>query len=486
VRALIIASIALATACATTSGSSTDKDTGGGEKSSGGGKSNGGGQKTGAGGAEADTGPQINSKAKLGFEDAVKALDAQQKGGKVDYAQLDERFKHAAEADENLAEAVYDRGVIAEKQGKTKEAIEFYKDAIRRKPSLYQAAENIGVIAQNQGNENEAQKIYENIISAYPEAASPRARLAEIARRHGESEKAIQLAKEALFRDPKTLQAYKTMMLVNYEQKQFSMARLCALRATKIQEGDPEIFYTLGLINLAEKEPAKARVQFKNAVGARPDFLPAHLELAKMAMVQEDYAGAEESLRQILRTNGKNVEALIDLGVALKGTGQYDKALEIYDQAQKINPNIQAIYFNRGLVYAAKGDCPKALELYKAYIAGGEPSGDHGVYKSVKLCEAAIAKAEEDKKAAEEAAKMEAEMKKQEDAQKAQEKSQKEEDLKKTQSDAKSDTKGGAPPPAEAKKEEPKKAAPAPAPEKKAAPAPAPAPAKRTDEPSDG
>jgi tetratricopeptide (TPR) repeat protein len=413
---LIIIGALVATACTTTGGASKDNDTAKEERHSSGGatKSSGG---TGQGAAaEVDQGPQINSAAKLAFEDSIKAYDDQSKKGKVDWTQLDERFKHAAEKDDNLAEAVYDRGVIAEKQGKIKEAIELYKDALRRKPSLYQAAENIGVIAQNQGNEKDAEKIFTDIINSYPEAASPRARLAEIARRHGEAEKAIQLSKEALFRDPKTLQAYRTMMLVNFEQKQFSMARLCALRATKIQENDPEIFFTLGLINLAEKEPAKARVQFKNAVNARPDFLPAHLELEKMAMAQEDYAGAEESIRQILRANGKNVEALIDLGIALKGMGQYDKALEAYDQAHKLNPNIAAIYFNRGLVFGAKcsnpalpinGECEKSIELYKQYIsmAGGDTlPNDHGVFKAIKASEAVIAKREEDKKAAEEAA----------------------------------------------------------------------------------
>ncbi len=452
---LFVATFSLV-ACSTTGVASKDNDTERSERTS----NKSGGTSAAAGGE--DQGPAINPKAKLMFEDTVKTYEGQVKAGKVDLAQMDERWKHVAEADDNLAEAVYNRGVIAEKQGKTMDAIAFYKEALQRKPSLKQARENLGVIAQNQGNEDEAAKIYESILQAYPDDASSRARLAEIARRKGDGEKALQLAKEALFRDPKTLQAYKTMMLVNFEQKQFSMARLCALRATKIQENDPEIFFTLGLINLAEKEPAKARVQFKNAINARPDFLPAHLELEKMAMSQEDYAGAEESIRQILRANGKNAEALVDLGVALKGMGQFDKALEAYDAAQKINANIPAIYFNRGLHRChlrrrggPNGRPEKAIELFKAYIsmAGGGTSlpADHGVFKAMKAEEAVIQRREEDKKAAEEAAKMEAEMKKQEDAAKAAETQQKDADLKKTQGDAKGQPaadpgKGGAAP----------------------------------------
>jgi Tfp pilus assembly protein PilF len=88
------------------------------------------------------------------------------------------------------------------------------------------------------------------------------------------------------------------MMLVHLEQKQYSLARLIALRASKLDDSDPELFQALGIINLAEKEPAKARVQFKKAVEVRPDFLPAHYELARMAFAQEDYQ-RREHLRRI-------------------------------------------------------------------------------------------------------------------------------------------------------------------------------------------
>jgi tetratricopeptide (TPR) repeat protein len=434
--------------------------------------------------AESEPTP-INSKAKLLFEDGVKAADAQKKAKSPDYAALEKKFSAAADADSQLAEATYNLGVLAERQGKTKEAVSLYKEALAKKPSLRQAAENLAVIAQNNGDEKGAVAIYQDILTNYPDDASSRARLAEIYRRRGENDKALELAREALFREPRTLQAYKTMMSVYFEQKQFSLARLIALRASKIDESDPEIAYTLGLINLAEKDPVKARVQFKRAVEARPDFLPAHYELAKMAFVQEDYHSAEEHLRRILQTNGANPQALVNLGVAYKGMGQLDKAMQVYDEAQKLNGELPELSLNRGIIVALKGDPEKAITLFKTYLArkGGETAVpvEHPVHALIEEQEKAIKQREEEKRLAEEGKRMEEEMKKQEAAAAEEERQKKEEAFRKQQSAAK----GGGPKEAPApKKDEGKRSTGVTAP----APKEAPPPAKKAgagDEPTD-
>ena len=80
--------------------------------------------------AQTEETPQISSKAKLLFEDAVKAFEAQKKSGQYDWPTLEKKFRNAADADDNLAEATYNLGVIAERQGKTKEAVTLYKQAL--------------------------------------------------------------------------------------------------------------------------------------------------------------------------------------------------------------------------------------------------------------------------------------------------------------------------------------------------------------------
>ncbi|HEX4802507.1 MAG TPA: adventurous gliding motility TPR repeat lipoprotein GltE [Myxococcaceae bacterium] len=312
---------------------------------------------------------QITSPAKRLFDDAVKAYETQKRSNLVAYPALEAKFKAALAEDPNLAEADYNLGVLAERQGKKDEAVDHYQTALRKKPSLKEASENLAVIAQNEGRIPEAVRAYESILDAYPDDAGAHARLAEIYRMSGDHDRAMEMARLALMREPKSLTAQKVMMLSYLDRKQTSLAKLVAQKALKIDDSDPELYYTVGLIFLAEHEPGKAQQQFKKAGELRPDYLPAQVMLAKTALQQEDYPGAEQHLRRILQVSGKNAEAHLDLGVAYKGQGAYDKALQEYEIAEQLNSQLAAIYLNRGIILHRYKDSPeKALENYKQYL----------------------------------------------------------------------------------------------------------------------
>src|SRR4051812_26265772 len=87
----------------------------------------------GAGGHEE---PRINSRAMIMFEEANHAWDVQKRSRTPDYGAVERKFEAAVAADPRLAEADYNLGVIAERQGNTDAAAAHYKDALRKKPSL--------------------------------------------------------------------------------------------------------------------------------------------------------------------------------------------------------------------------------------------------------------------------------------------------------------------------------------------------------------
>ncbi len=100
--------------------------------------------------------PSISSHSKFLFEDAVKDFEAQKKTGVFDYSSLEQKFQAVLSDDPNFAEAEYNLGVIAQRQGRVDRARSHYQSALRLKPSLTEAAENLAVIAQNAGNVLEA------------------------------------------------------------------------------------------------------------------------------------------------------------------------------------------------------------------------------------------------------------------------------------------------------------------------------------------
>jgi tetratricopeptide (TPR) repeat protein len=244
-----------------------------------------------------------------------------------------------------------------------------YQSAVQRKPSLTQASENLAVIAESKGDVAGAMRLYEGIFSRYPQDASSRARLAEIFRKQNNQERAMELAKEALLRDPKLLLAYKVMIQSLMDQNQLSVAKLVTLKAIKVDENDPQLYQLAGRILLEEKDSAQASVQFKKAVQVSPDYVPARMELAKLALKSENYIAAREHLTQVLQVDGKNAEAHLDLGVTYKLLGQYDKALQEYELTEKLDPNLAAAYLDHAILLHRHKDAPeRALELYKHYL----------------------------------------------------------------------------------------------------------------------
>jgi tetratricopeptide (TPR) repeat protein len=427
----------------------------------------------------------ISNRAKVRFDDALSAFEAQKKAGAFDYPSLERKFKDALEADQNLAEAEYNLGVLAERQGKLDQARAHYEGALKKKPTLRQAAENLAVMAQNAGDVTSAVALYQGILKIFPEDGSSRARLAEIYRQQGDHEKAMEFARAALMREPQSVTAYKVMMRSYVERKQLPMAKLVALRALKINQQDPELYHTIGLILLEEGKKDDARVQFKRALEVRADYVPSHVVMAQLEMEAEDYPAAEQHLRRILQADSKNAAAHLNLGIAYKGQGQYDKAMQEYDEAEKLDPNLPAIAFNRAvLLHRHKGAVDRALELYRKYVsmAGGEItlSAEHPVFNLLREAEQ-IVQAQREAELADKQAKQLEELQKLQ-----QQELQKQEGA---QGDGVNNAAGSATEPAAVEPASGQKPAPAPAPA--AAPASAPAPQQKNstqadpNEPSD-
>jgi len=351
---------------------------------------------------------KLSPRAQRSFEDAVAKVNDPK--GRPDSKTLELAFRRVVEEDGRFAEGWYNLGVACERQGKVDEAVAHYQRALSEKPTLRQAAENLAVITQNRGDVRGAVRIYHSILEVYADDAGARARLAEIYRQNGELDRALDLSREALMRDARTPSAYKVMMRVHSERRQYPAARLLAL---KLDESDPERHHVLGLARLEEGDPAAARALFKRAVEVAPGYLPSHVALARLALQEEQYPTAEAHLRRVLQADGKNAEVLVNLGLCLRGQGKPDEALAAYDEAEKVNPKLAALPFLRGVVLVdARGELEKGLALYRKFVerSGTELPADHPVYGRIQAVETAIVQAAEARRAEEEALRQAAEM----------------------------------------------------------------------------
>ena len=98
------------------------------------------------------------------------------------------------------------------------------------------------------------------------------------------------------------------------------------------------------------------------------------------------YDRAIQDYDQAIKLNPSNAIAFSARGVAYGNKGQYDCAIQDHDQAIKLNPNYADAFYNRGVAYAKKNDLQRALADFKKFseLAPSDPDGPKAVERVTK------------------------------------------------------------------------------------------------------
>jgi len=322
----------------------------------------------GAPAAAAETTPrETTPRARQLFDEAVQAREQMEKSKGIDWAQLESRWRAAADAG-GPAEAHYNLGVALERQGKLGEARAAYQRALAEKP-LRQAKVNLAVLLEREGDRRGASEAYAAVVRDHPEDGVARARLGALYRESGQLDEAWRLSREALLREPGNPTAYRTMIRVALQRGDADLARLVALRAQKVAPDDAEVAYLAGLVADQQGDAAAGAAQWKRALELQPGFPPARAALLEAAVKRERWSEAAEQATALLAEAPDDAAARLVLGVAQHHQGLADEALRSYAEAERrAGGRLPEVHAARGiLLMRAKGDCPGAIEAFDAY-----------------------------------------------------------------------------------------------------------------------
>ena len=430
-----------------------------------------------------DVGGVKDDAGKRAFLEEVEYI----KKSKLSYEDVEDRMGGVCRK-HSYALACYNQGVAQEKQGKFKDAEDTYRKAAARDPNLREAQENLAALIAKR-DPGEAINQYRELVNRDPAAATARFAVAQYALAQGDIEEAVALAQDGLSNQPKNIAGYCVLAEAAVKQKDFLRARLLASQGLKIDKSAGCLHYALGQVAMQEGNTAVALKSFETAVQENPGLIDARFRIAQISMGFKDFKKAVDNYTAVTNVDPKNAAAFVNMGIALKGSGQFDKAEQAYRRAIEVasGPTAAPAHYNLGVLYLRDLKQPdKAQEHLKRVLQLGDGDED-GVFKMLEEIEQMRNMAEEEKR-------MEAEAKQQEEMDKkmaedeAKQKKLDDEINKKLEAedkqrsveepDAPADE--GDTPPIESEK--PKaKAAPKPAPKKKAAPKKS----KEPDEPAD-
>ena len=83
---------------------------------------------------------------------------------------------------------------------------------------------------------------------------------------------------------------------------------------------------------------------------------------------KRQYDRAIQDYDQAIRLEPSHVANYTNRGIAYKNSGQLDRAIQDYDQAIRLNPNGTNAYYNRGVAYYKKGQYDRAIQDYDQAI----------------------------------------------------------------------------------------------------------------------
>ena len=340
--------------------------------------------------------PPISNRAKLLFEDAIKAVEAQKKGRAATTPSLERKFKAVAGGGPELRRGRLQPRRHRRAPGQARRGLRALPGRPEEEAVAEAGGRGAGPPHPRPGDMPSAIAQWNDVARAFPDDAESRARLAEIYRQTSDHDRAKELSRAALMREPKNLDAYKMMIRSNLDRKQLAMSKLVALRALKISTTDPDLYLAIGHVQLAKGEADKAAAQFQKALEANAGFVPG----------ADGPGPARAPGRGLPRRRGAPAPARSRIGGerggpsgpgrGLQGLGQLDKAHAEYDDAEKLQPKLAAIYLNRGIVLQRiQGRAGRVVELYKQYIAlsGGESALPHDapVFALLREAEAMVA-----------------------------------------------------------------------------------------------
>lgn len=128
-------------------------------------------------------------------------------------------------------------------------------------------------------------------------------------------------------------------------------------------------YYEKGMTLLEAGETEKAKIEFKNALQIKKNMNDAIYGLALAFEKDGDWQKVFNLVSQVVEQDPKNIKALIKLGSIYLASNKLDKAIEISNKLDAIDPNLSQILSYKATIALRSGDAKKALELANAALA---------------------------------------------------------------------------------------------------------------------
>ena len=219
-------------------------------------------------------------------------------------------------------------------------ALEAYQRALSLNPSLIASWKSLALLYRHMGKESEAGHALE------------------------QAKHLSQLPAELL-----------TVESLVYEKKLYVAENICR-RFLRNEPRNVEAMRLLAKIANELQILDDAEILLENCAEIAPDYLRARLDYIRVLHRRQRFEKALEQARQLYQVHSSNSAVQIALASELQAVGEFDSALETYDEVVANNPELAAAHTARGHLLKTVGRAADAVASYRNAYSSKADFGD--------------------------------------------------------------------------------------------------------------
>lgn len=128
-------------------------------------------------------------------------------------------------------------------------------------------------------------------------------------------------------------------------------------------QGNHELWFSKGVAQRAQGNPAGATESWEKALGIKPDLVPARHGLAALKLEAGDHEGAVKAYVELLQLDPDFKDGHYNLGLALLALDRKQEARGALENAHRLDPEDPDVAVELGRLYALDGKLKEAAAL---------------------------------------------------------------------------------------------------------------------------
>ncbi len=256
------------------------------------------------------------------------------------------------------------KGLIAENEGRLRDAVEAYVKAAELAPEATHLDARIGSIYMQLGENQLARRHMSSAINDPDTAPELLYNYSLSLIRDKKYALAVAPLRRVVDNRPDMLPAWKALAGSLRQTKDYAAAVRAYERALEM-EPDARLAFQMGFCLGKLKRHTDAAAAYRKAIELDPAYDKAHYNLALSLIAAKSYEDALAVLEPYREMEPESYRVALNIGICLYNLGRYGEAVDAYDEALGLRETAAA-WNNLGLAYDKLGDKEEALRCYKA------------------------------------------------------------------------------------------------------------------------